>query len=155
MLARGGTIHLVLPWPAEEFVKTSVEIAGDGAWVERFEKVLARAASIRILGELYMPGSATGFEYCNLAMNGLARLFARSLDLEITPLAMSDGICSRARGHRILNLILAQPPRSRESSAYSYQLLSMLTSTESFDADRGGHDDELPAYQCPHRGGRK
>ena len=26
MLARGGTIHIVLPWPAEEFVKTSVEI---------------------------------------------------------------------------------------------------------------------------------
>ncbi|MEA3186651.1 MAG: hypothetical protein QOD99_481, partial [Chthoniobacter sp.] len=63
MLARGGTIHLVLPWPAEEFVKTSVEIDGDGAWAERFHKVLARAASIRILGELYMPGSATGFEY--------------------------------------------------------------------------------------------
>src|SRR3954470_19034613 len=49
MLARGGTIHLVLPWPAEEFVKTSVEIAG-GDWADRFEKILAKAASIRILG---------------------------------------------------------------------------------------------------------
>ncbi len=98
MLARGGTIHLVLPWPAEEFVKTSVEIAGDGAWVERFHKVLERAASIRILGELYMPGSATGFEYCNLAMNGLARVFARSLDLEITPLAVWDGYAGAPGG---------------------------------------------------------
>jgi len=69
MLARCGVIHLVLPWPAEEFVKTSVAIAGDGSWVERFHKVLDRAASIRVLGELYMPGSATGFDYCNLAMN--------------------------------------------------------------------------------------
>src|SRR5438874_8780902 len=59
MLARGGTIHLVLPWPAEEFVKTSVDIVREEKWVERFHRVLAQAASIRVLGELYMPGSAT------------------------------------------------------------------------------------------------
>jgi class 3 adenylate cyclase/tetratricopeptide (TPR) repeat protein len=91
MLARGGTIHLVLPWPADEFVKTSVDLDGKGTWNKRFEAVLARAASIRVLGQLYMPGSAIGFEYCNLAVNGLARVFARSLDLEITPLAVWDG----------------------------------------------------------------
>lgn len=91
MLARGGTIHLVLPWPADEFVKTSVDLDGKGTWNKRFEAVLARAASIRVLGQLYMPGSAIGFEYCNLAVNGLARLFARSLDLDITPLAVWDG----------------------------------------------------------------
>src|SRR5205085_5304295 len=43
MLARGGKIHLVLPWPAEEFVNTSVAIAGDGAWVERFHRLLDQA----------------------------------------------------------------------------------------------------------------
>ena len=91
MLARGGTIHVVLPWPADEFVKTSVDLDGKGRWNKRFEAVLARAASIRVLGQLYMPGSAIGFEYCNLAVNGLARVFARSLDLEITPLAVWDG----------------------------------------------------------------
>jgi class 3 adenylate cyclase len=91
MLARGGTIHLVLPWPADEFVKTSVDLDGKGTWNRRFEAVLARAASIRVLGQLYMPGSAIGFEYCNLAVNGLARVFARSLDLDITPLAVWDG----------------------------------------------------------------
>ncbi len=91
MLARGGTIHIVLPWPADEFVKTSVDLDGKGTWNKRFEAVLARAASIRVLGQLYMPGSAIGFEYCNLAVNGLARVFARSLDLDITPLAVWDG----------------------------------------------------------------
>jgi class 3 adenylate cyclase len=146
MLARGGTIHLVLPWPAEEFVKTSVEIAGDGAWVERFEKVLARAASIRILGELYMPGSATGFEYCNLAMNGLARLFARSLDLEITPLAVWDGYAGAPggtgsfvrywRNHRVPVKVVP----------IATQAPSMLTSTESFDTDTGSPDDEFEAW---------
>src|SRR5205085_1145368 len=44
MIARGGTIHLVLPWPAEEFVKTSVASAGD-AWTDRFHRVIDRAAS--------------------------------------------------------------------------------------------------------------
>jgi class 3 adenylate cyclase/tetratricopeptide (TPR) repeat protein len=91
MLARGGAIHLVLPWPAEEFVKTSVDLDGNGTWNKRFEAVLARSASVRILGQLYMPGSAIGFEYCNLAVNGLARVFARSLDLAIAPLAVWDG----------------------------------------------------------------
>jgi class 3 adenylate cyclase/tetratricopeptide (TPR) repeat protein len=146
MLARGGTIHLVLPWPADEFVKTSVAIAGDGMWVERFHNVLAQAASIRILGELYMPGSATGFEYCNLAMNGLARLFARSLDLEITPLAVWDGFAGAPGGtgsfvrywrtHRVpvkVVPIATKPP-------------SMLTSTETFDTDSDGNDDEFEAW---------
>ena len=144
MLARGGTIHLVLPWPAEEFVKTSVAIAGDGAWVERFHKVLDRAASIRVLGELYMPGSATGFEYCNLAMTGLARLFARSLDLEITPLAVWDGFAGAPggtgsfvrywRSHRVpvkVVPIAAKPP-------------SMLT--ETFETDAADADDEFEAW---------
>lgn len=146
MLARGGTIHLVLPWPAEEFVKTSVAIAGDGAWVERFHKVLDQAASIRVLGELYMPGSATGFEYCNLAMCGLARLFARSLDLEITPLAVWDGYAGAPGGtgsfvrywrtHRVpvkVVPIATKPP-------------SMLTSSETFETDPDNDDDEFEAW---------
>jgi class 3 adenylate cyclase/tetratricopeptide (TPR) repeat protein len=146
MLARGGKIHLVLPWPAEEFVKTSVAPVGDGEWVERFHKVLEQAASIRVLGELYMPGSATGFEYCNLAMNGLARLFARSLDLEITPLAVWDGYAGAPGGtgsfvrywrtHRLpvkVVPIATKPP-------------SMLTSSETFETDADHADDEFEAW---------
>jgi class 3 adenylate cyclase/tetratricopeptide (TPR) repeat protein len=146
MLARDGTVHLVLPWPAEEFVKTSVDIAGDGRWVGRFHKVLERAASIRILGELYMPGSATGFEYCNLAMNGLARVFARSLDLEITPLAVWDGYAGAPggtgsfvrywRNHRVpvkVVPIATKPP-------------SMLSGNEAFETDEGDPDDEFEAW---------
>lgn len=146
MLARGGTIHLVLPWPAEEFVKTSVAIAGDETWAERFHKVLDQAASIRVLGELYMPGSATGFEYCNLAMCGLARIFARSLDLEITPLAVWDGYAGAPGGtgsfvrywrtHRVpvkVVPIATKPP-------------SMLTGSETFETDPNSDDDEFEAW---------
>jgi len=146
MLSRGGVIHLVLPWPAEEFVKTSVAIAGDGGWVERFHKVLDQAASIRVLGQLYMPGSATGFEYCNLAMNGLARIFARSLDLDITPLAVWDGYSGapggtgsfvrywRNRGTPVKVVPIATKPPS------------MLHDTETFDVDASNSDDEFEAW---------
>jgi class 3 adenylate cyclase/tetratricopeptide (TPR) repeat protein len=146
MLSRGGVIHLVLPWPAEEFVKTSVAIAGAGDWVERFHKVLDQAASIRVLGQLYMPGSATGFEYCNLAMNGLARIFARSLDLDITPLAVWDGYSGapggtgsfvrywRNRGTPVKVVPIATKPPS------------MLHDTETFDVDASNSDDEFEAW---------
>jgi class 3 adenylate cyclase/tetratricopeptide (TPR) repeat protein len=146
MIARGGTIHLVLPWPAEEFVKTSVAVGGNEAWVDRFERVLSRAASIRILGQLYMPGSATGFEYCNLAMNGLARIFARSLDLEITPLAVWDGYTGapggtgsfvrywRNHGAQVKVIPIATKPPS------------MLLDMEAFDVDASNSDDEFEAW---------
>jgi class 3 adenylate cyclase/tetratricopeptide (TPR) repeat protein len=90
MLNRGGTIHVLLPWPKAQFVKTSVEVAA-GNWLARFERVLARAASVRVLGELQMPGSPIGLDYCNAAMIGLARLYAHSLDLEFAPVAVWDG----------------------------------------------------------------
>ena len=146
MLARGGTIHLVLPWPAEEFLRTSVVIAGDSAWVERFHNVLDQAASVRILGQLHMPGSAIGFEYCNLAMTGLARIFAQSLDLEITPLAVWDGYAGAPGGtgsfvrywhsHRIavqIAPIVAQPP-------------SMLIDSQISETNGGDSDDEFEIW---------
>lgn len=92
MLDRGAKIHVVLPWPKEQFIQTSVSIAKSGNWVERFEEVLRRAASVRVLGQLHVPGSAIGFDYCNLVMVGLARLYARSLDLELVPMAVWDGL---------------------------------------------------------------
>jgi class 3 adenylate cyclase/tetratricopeptide (TPR) repeat protein len=97
MLERGATVHVVLPWSREEFVKTSVEFA-EGNWRERFDAILARAASVRILGDLYMPGTALGLEYCNLAMSGLARIYARSLDLELIPIAVWDGFSGAPGG---------------------------------------------------------
>jgi len=93
MLERGGTIHVVLPWERERFLETSVRIAGDerGRWPERFAAILDRATSVDELGELYMPSSALGFEYCNLVMIGRARQTARWLDLDLAPLVLWDG----------------------------------------------------------------
>ena len=144
MIARGGTIHLVLPWPAEEFVKTSVAIAGDGAWVDRFHKLIDQAASIRVLGELYMPGSATGFEYCNLAMCGLARLFARSLDLEITPLAVWDGFAGAPGGTGSFVRYWRSHRASVKVVPIATKAPSMLT--EAFETEANNDDDEFEAW---------
>jgi len=146
MIARGGAIHLVLPWPAEEFVKTSVAIAGSDGWVERFHKVLDRAASIRVLGELYMPGSATGFEYCNLAMCGLARLFARSLDLEITPLAVWDGYTGAPGGTGSFVRYWRNHGSPVKVIPIAVKPPSMLMEAEAFDVDAGHSDDEFEAW---------
>jgi len=91
MLARGATINVVLPWPREEFIQTSVAPAGTD-WICRFHEVWDRAASRRILGQPNMPASPVGFEYCNLAMIGIAREHARSLDLDVVPLVVWDGM---------------------------------------------------------------
>jgi class 3 adenylate cyclase/tetratricopeptide (TPR) repeat protein len=146
MLDRGGVIHLVLPWPAEEFVKTSVALPGDDSWVDRFHKVLDRAASIRVLGQLYMPGSATGFEYCNLAMNGLARIFARSLDLEITPLAVWDGYSGAPGGTGSFVRYWRNRGTPVKVVAIATKPPSMLHDTETFDVDASNSDDEFEAW---------
>jgi class 3 adenylate cyclase/tetratricopeptide (TPR) repeat protein len=146
MLDRGGVIHLVLPWPAEEFVKTSVALPGDDSWVDRFHKVLDRAASIRVLGQLYMPGSATGFEYCNLAMNGLARIFARSLDLEITPLAVWDGYSGAPGGTGSFVRYWRNRGTSVKVVPIATKPPSMLHDNENFEVDASNSDDEFEAW---------
>src|SRR2546428_108234 len=83
--------RIAAPSPKEKFIETSVAIPKSGNWVARFENILGRAASVRVLGHLHVPGSTVGLDYCNSVMIGLARLYARSLDLELNPLAVWDG----------------------------------------------------------------
>jgi class 3 adenylate cyclase/tetratricopeptide (TPR) repeat protein len=146
MLARGGAIHIVLPWPAEEFVKTSVDLDGKGTWNKRFEAVLARAASIRILGQLYMPGSAIGFEYCNLAVNGLARVFARSLDLDITPLAVWDGFVGGPGGTGSFVRYWRHQRIPVKIVPIAAQAPSMLVDPETSETGGGDSDDEFEIW---------
>lgn len=146
MLARGGTIHIVLPWPADEFVKTSVDLDGKGTWNKRFEAVLARAASIRILGQLYMPGSAIGFEYCNLTVNGLARVFARSLDLDITPLAVWDGFEGGPGGTGSFVRYWRSQKVPVKIVPIATQAPSMLVDSQTSETDSAGPGDEFEIW---------
>jgi len=89
MRRRDAQVHVVLPWAREAFVTTSVARAGRH-WVERFDRALAEAASVRMLGELNQPTDRVGYQYANAVMMGLARLTARALGLDLVPLALWD-----------------------------------------------------------------
>jgi class 3 adenylate cyclase len=91
-----------------------------------------------------MPGSATGFEYCNLAMCGLARLFARSLDLEITPLAVWDGFAGAPGGTGSFVRYWRSHRASVKVVPIATKAPSMLT--EAFETEANNDDDEFEAW---------
>lgn len=113
MLARGSAIHVVLPWKEEPFIRSSVGFTGNGAWVDRFKAVLARATSLRVLAQDGMPESPAAREFSGRMLVGLGLLMARQLGLEVKPLVAWDGtpggpggtgdfvLCWRSLGHEV------------------------------------------------------
>jgi class 3 adenylate cyclase len=93
----GGEIHVVLPFPAEEFRRTSVETA-PGNWGERFDRVLEGADSVTVASDHRATGSDASFEYASLLLTGLGRLRARLLDTSLRGLAVWDAYGDGARG---------------------------------------------------------
>jgi len=91
VLKRQGEINIVLPFKPEAFKKTSVEVAANPGWTERFEKLLQRATRLVVACEHRSTGSPVIYEYANLLQDGLAVLRARLLESEAIPLVVWDG----------------------------------------------------------------
>jgi class 3 adenylate cyclase len=87
--ALGCETHIVLPFPAAEFRRSSVDFAG-GNWGERFEQALAAADSVTIASDHRASGSAATFEYANLIITGMGALRAEALDTGLRGLAVWD-----------------------------------------------------------------
>jgi hypothetical protein len=87
----GGELHIVLPFPAEQFRAESVDFCHGGQWGERFERLLESANEVLVIGERPPSGGNSTFEYANLIMTGLARLRAQMLDADLQGLAVWDG----------------------------------------------------------------
>ena len=87
----GGELHIVLPFPVEEFRAASVDFRSDGRWSERFDKLLRDAHDVLVIGEKPPPNCPSAYEYANLIMTGLARLRAEMLDTRLSGLAVWDG----------------------------------------------------------------
>ena len=83
LLTEGREVHVALPFPAAEFLRTSVDFLPDGKWRERFERVLAAAASVTTASDHYASGSTSTFVYANQILSGMAVLHARRLETEI------------------------------------------------------------------------
>jgi class 3 adenylate cyclase len=86
----GGETHIVLPFPADEFHRVSVDFAA-GGWGERFERALVAADSVTITSDHHARGSTATFEYANLVLTGMAHLRAQVLDTDLHGLAVWDG----------------------------------------------------------------
>ena len=94
----GGEIHIVLPFPVEEFRQTSVDLRDDGDWGRRFERLLEDASEVLVVSEKPPSGETSTYEYTNLIMTGLARLRAQMLDTRLQGLAVWDGQASGEPG---------------------------------------------------------
>jgi class 3 adenylate cyclase len=93
----GAETHIVLPFPAAEFRRVSVDFAGP-SWSERFDRELAAASSVTVTSDHHASGSAATFEYANLILTGAARLRAQQLDTSLKALAVCDLDAGARRG---------------------------------------------------------
>jgi class 3 adenylate cyclase/tetratricopeptide (TPR) repeat protein len=101
LLARGGNLHLVLPWEAQEFRRTSVlpfDPVGEAIWEPRYAKAIESAATIREIGYFYMPGNEEGWEFTMAVTAGIALQTARALRLDVRPIVVWDERPGRGAG---------------------------------------------------------
>ena len=89
LLKAGSELHIVLPFARGEFVAASVTPSGSG-WVERFDRCLDEASSVRFATDDAYRGDEVLFRYCSELAMGLALLRARYLDAEVRQLTVWD-----------------------------------------------------------------
>ena len=90
LLEAGSELHVVLPFALAEFIRVSVQPAGE-TWVERFHRCLDRATAVYYATEDAFMGDDVLFSYGSELAMGLALLRARYLDAEARQLAVWDG----------------------------------------------------------------
>ncbi|MDG2214621.1 MAG: adenylate/guanylate cyclase domain-containing protein, partial [Verrucomicrobiota bacterium] len=91
VLKLGGEVHIVLPFEEKTFLEGSVNLVPDKDWGRRFKAILGKAASVTILNPSGDPAEPENYEYCNRAVLGMAKLKARSINLDLQPIVMWDG----------------------------------------------------------------
>lgn len=90
LLEAGGELHVVLPVDRDAFVEVSVAPFGE-AWIPRFERCLALAASIRYASRDPYLGDEQVFAYSSQFAMGCAVLRSETLSTEAIQLAVWDG----------------------------------------------------------------
>ncbi|OQY37843.1 MAG: hypothetical protein B6226_04580 [Candidatus Cloacimonetes bacterium 4572_65] len=102
MLEVGAEVNIVLPFNKKDFIRTSVAHAGK-TWVERFEKALHLASSVRYVTKEDYLGSDSLFEYANNIIKGLAILRSEELLTEPKFLSVVDPLSHSLVGGAISN----------------------------------------------------
>ncbi len=86
MLARGGEVHIVLPFGKDEFINTSVAFAGQ-KWIGRFINAMSHATSVSYASREGFLNDEVLFAYTADQVTGLSILHAERL--ESTPVLLS------------------------------------------------------------------
>lgn len=89
LLAAGAELHVVFPFARAEFIEQSVVPAGNG-WVDRFDRCLGSAASVRFATDDAYRGDEVLFRYGSELAMGLALLRASYLDADVRQLTVWD-----------------------------------------------------------------
>ncbi len=160
VLAAGAELHVVLPVGLASFVEVSVAPFGAG-WVERFERCMEQAASIRYAAQDPYRGDEQVFAYSSQFAMGCAVLRAQTLSTEAIQLAIWDGhptagpagvsadLAYWALGGRRCAVIDVQrpPPAPRQYFAAGEEQRAMkamlFADVQGFGALR---DDQIPAF---------
>ncbi|HJU19026.1 MAG TPA: adenylate/guanylate cyclase domain-containing protein [Stellaceae bacterium] len=93
LLARGASLHVVLLFDREEFVKISVKPSG-AEWIKRFDRCYRAAkknGAVHFATEDSYLGDDYLFTYCNQLAMGLALLRARHLSTAVEQIVVWDG----------------------------------------------------------------
>jgi class 3 adenylate cyclase len=98
LLERGGEINIVFPFRQDDFKQSSVDIIPGRDFSERFDGILKNASTVTTLNELGTANDGAAYEYCNLALIGLALLKGQFLGIDVMPLAVWDGKIGDGRG---------------------------------------------------------
>jgi DNA-binding SARP family transcriptional activator/tetratricopeptide (TPR) repeat protein len=91
LLERGAELHVVLPFPRDEFIRTSVAPAGP-EWVNRFERCLAGADRVVTAVNSEYLDDPVLFDFCSQIAMGNTLMRARFLETTAHQVAVWDGI---------------------------------------------------------------
>lgn len=160
LLEAGGELHVVLPVHRAAFVTVSVAPFGE-AWVQRFERCMARAASIRYAAQDPYIGDDQVFAYASQFAMGCAVLRAQTLATAALQLAAWDGrpaagpagvVADMAywtrSGRRAVVVPVDRPaparqaPRSTDLGSRAMKAM-LFADVQGFGALR---DDQIPAF---------
>jgi len=91
MLKRGGEINIILPFDIKSFKKESVDVIPNSDWSKRFDKVLKKAAQVKIIGHHNPEIDIYNYEFANLYIFGSALVRKTIIDSTLKTMAVWDG----------------------------------------------------------------
>ena len=89
VLAAGGEINIVLPYPQDEFITSSVAATSGVRWVERFHRLVDLAKGVTVASQY--PGDGSTLAYGNLVLFGLAKAHSKQIDGSFSAITVWDG----------------------------------------------------------------